>query len=156
SQVSKAIDRLGGELGRRLLSRTGRGIALTPDGQRLVPHFEDIVIRLHRMRRGELSPMPELTVAAPSYLISAFLPHIALAQPEMRVRGIQLWPAQVRAFATERWFDVTMTIGLERLPPAWVSRSVGNMRKALFSSPEVAKTLRPFPAPVDRIREIPF
>ena len=151
SQVSKAIERLSDELGKRLLTRTGRGVALTDDGERLAPLMQDVVSRLGRMR-GEVEELPRLTVAAPSYLISHFLSPVAVALPRWRVRGIQLGPSHVRAYATERAFDVALTLGSARLPDAWTSESVGQLRKGLFASPRVAATLRPFPVPPERIR----
>jgi DNA-binding transcriptional LysR family regulator len=155
SQVSKAIERLSDELGKRLLVRTGRGVALTEDAERLAPSMQEIVSRLVQMR-GAVDPAPELTVAAPSYLISHFLSPIAVALPRIRVRGLQLAPSHIRAYATERLFSVAMTIGSARLPEAWVSASVGELRKGLFANPRLAKTLRPFPVSPERLREVPF
>ncbi len=155
SQVSKAIDRLSDELGKRLLVRTGRGVALTEDAERLAPTMAEIVGRLARMR-GELDPAPELTVAAPSYLIDHFLSPIALALPRFRVRGLRLGPSQMRAHATERLFAVAITIGSAGLSDAWLSESVGELRKGLFASPRLAQRLRPFPVPPERLSALPF
>ncbi len=155
SQVSKAIDRLSDELGKRLLVRTGRGIALTESAERLAPTMQEIVARLARMR-GELDPAPELTVAAPSYLIDHFLSPIAVALPRVRVRGLRLGPSHIRAYATERLFAVALTIGSARLPDTWVSESVGELRKGLFASPRLAQSLRPFPVSPERLSALPF
>lgn len=155
SQVSKAIDRLSDELGKRLIVRTGRGVALTEDAERLAPGMQEIVARLARMR-GEPDPAPELTVAAPSYLIKHFLSPIAVALPRFRVRGLRLGPAHIRAYATERLFEVAVTIGSARLPDTWVSESVGELRKGLFASPRLAQSLRPFPVSPERLAALPF
>jgi DNA-binding transcriptional LysR family regulator len=155
SQVSKAIDRLSDELGKRLLVRTGRGVAITEEGERLAPQMHEVVSRLSMMR-GSVDSVPELTVAAPSYLISHFLSPIAAALPRWRVRGVQMAPSHIRAYATERLFDVSLTIGSARLPDAWVSESVGELRKGLFASPKLAAALKPFPVSPERLRELPF
>ena len=57
------------------------------------------------------------------------------------VRGLELPPALVRAYAVENFFDVALVVGTEKLPGAWVGVGVGYVRKALFASPEVAKKL---------------
>ena len=155
SQVSKAIDRLSDELGKRLLVRTGRGVALTEDAERLAPTMQEIVARLARMR-GEADPAPELTVAAPSYLIEHFLSPIAVSLPRFRVRGLRLGPSHIRAYAPERLFAVAVTIGSARLPEVWVSESAGELRKGLFTSPRLAQSLRPFPVPPERLSPLPF
>ena len=156
SQVSKAIDRLSGDLGRQLLSRTGRGVRLTDEGRRLAPHLEELVARLRLVARGDVQPAPEITVAAPSFLASIFLGRVAAAIPTLRIRGLELPPASIRAYATERLFDAAMSLGPERLPDVWVTRSVGEIRKGLFASPALAKRMRPFPATVERLRDVPF
>ena len=155
SQVSKAIDRLSDELGKRLLVRTGRGVALTEVAERLAPTMAEIVAQLGRMR-GEVDPAPELTVAAPSYLIDHFLSPIAVALPRFRVRGLRLGPAHIRAYATERLFAVAVTIGSARLSDTWVSETVGELRKGLFASPRLAQSLRPFPVSPERLATLPF
>jgi DNA-binding transcriptional LysR family regulator len=76
SQVSKAITRLEGILSMQLLSRSPRGVALSEAGRRMVPHMEMAVASLKALEQGEPSHRPELTVAAPSYLIHTFLPVI--------------------------------------------------------------------------------
>jgi DNA-binding transcriptional LysR family regulator len=155
SQVSKAIDRLSDELGKRLLVRTGRGVAITEEGERLAPRMDEVVSQLALMR-GTTVAEPELTVAAPSYLISHFLSPIAVALPSWRVRGVQMAPSHIRAYATERLFDVSLTIGDARMPDAWVAESAGALRKGLFGSPALAQKLRPFPVAPEQLRDIPF
>src|SRR5579859_6216645 len=99
----------------------------------------------------------ELTVAAPSYLIHTFLPAIALAQPNLRVRGLELPPALLRAYAAENFFDMTiMPADIERLPSTWVSVCIGDLRKALFGTPSIARRLGAQPVAVDKVKALPF
>ena len=105
SQVSKAITRLESALRVQLLSRSSRGVALSETGRRVLPHVETAVARLLLIGRAEAEALPELTVAAPSYLLGQFLPTIASSQPQLRVRGLELPPALVRAYAAENFFD---------------------------------------------------
>jgi DNA-binding transcriptional LysR family regulator len=155
SQVSKAIDRLEASIGQRLLERTGRGVQLSAAARRLAPRFEDLLQRLSLLREGEL-PSAELAVAAPSYLVMQFLSSIANAHPDLRVRGVEMPPSLVRAYAGASFFDLTFTIGRERLPAPWVSFEVGLMRKSLFASPRLAAALGKQPVSVARLREQRF
>ncbi len=155
SQVSKAVERLSEELKKPLLARTGRGVVLTEDGERLAPSMQGILSKVSEMR-GEEETEPELTVAAPSYLVSHFLSVIAVALPKVRVRGLQLTPVQIRAYAPERLFAVSLTIGSAKLPSSWASESVGELRKGLFANPRLAGDLGPFPVAVSRLKTVPF
>ena len=156
SQVSKALSRLEKQLGEPLVRRTGRGVTLSDEGRALGPVLEEIVARLRNVRRKQSADPPILTCAGPAYLLTAFLPAIALAVPKRRFRALEMPPSQVRANATERLFDVALSLGRDRLPEAWVTESVGELQKALFTSPALAKRLRPFPAPLERIAALPF
>jgi len=154
SQVSKAVARLEAQIGAALLSRGARGVSVSAAGQRLVPHLEEVVKRIEILRASE--SRSELTVAAPSFLSSLLLPVIAAARPEQRVRGIDLPPALVRAYAAENFFDVAMTIGPERFSDAWVSSPIGEIRKGLFTTPAVGARLGRAPVSPERVREIPM
>ena len=72
------------------------------------------------------------------------------------VRGLELPPALVRAYAVENFFDVALVVGTEKLPGAWVDVGVGYVRKALFAAPEVARKLGAGPVDPKRIAELPF
>src|SRR5437016_3073339 len=98
SQVSKAIARLEDHLRTKLLARSSRGVSLSEAGRKIVPNVETAVERLRSMRRQDAPTGVELTVAAPSYLISLFLPPIATSQVGLRVRGMELPPALIRAY----------------------------------------------------------
>ncbi len=157
SQVSKAVARLEGVLGLQLLSRSSRGVMLSEAGERVVPHIESAMARLRQIGRPGREAGPELTVAAPSYLLHAFLPAIAARQPQLRVRGLELPPALVRAYAAENFFDLSiLPIGSERMPPSWVSTPIGDLHKGVFATPALAKTLGPIPVSVERLATIPF
>ncbi len=156
SQVSKAVVRLESQLGVTLLSRSTRGVQVSDAGRRLTPQLEELVTRLRALRGNVPLERNDLTVAAPSYLTSLLVPRIAVALPELRVRGLELPPALIRAYAAENFFDLTLTLGDERLPGSWVSTRVGHVRRALFAPPALAKSLGAGPLLVARIRELPF
>jgi DNA-binding transcriptional LysR family regulator len=157
SQVSKAIVRLETQLRMRLLSRSSRGVTLSDAGRRIVPHIENAVARLKLIERPQAEPVPELTVAAPSYLAFLLLPTIASVLPEHRVRGLELPPPLVRAYVAENFFDMTLVpSGIERLPSTWVSVQVGRLRKALFASRALGKRLGTQPITADKLLSLPF
>jgi DNA-binding transcriptional LysR family regulator len=168
SQVSKAIARLEGALRVRLLTRGARGVALSEEGRRLAPQVEEAVARLRALQRTEPASSQELTIAAPSWLGMAIVPRVAFALGDpagaaerghaaVRVRGIELPPALVRAYAAENIFDLALLPGTStRLPAAWQAVEVGSIRKALFASRAVAKSLGAFPVTPQRLRGVPF
>ena len=157
SQVSKAVARLEATLRVRLLSRGARGVALTDQARLVLPHIEAAVASLQLLERRDTPSITELTVAAPSYLISSFLPAIACSQPQLTVRGIELAPSLVRAYAPENIFDMAILArSVDRMPATWASVRVGELRSALFGSPDLAAQLGPFPTSVDKLRSVPF
>lgn len=155
SQVSKAVHRLERQLGATLLSRSTRGVIVSDAGQRLIPQLEEVAARLQQMR-PDAGAREELALAAPSYLNAVFLPRIAAALPDVVVRGLELPPALVRAYAVENFFDVALVVGTEELPGAWVNSATGQVRKALFATPEVARKLGAAPVDPKRLAELPF
>lgn len=154
SQVSKAVGRLEDLLGVALLSRGARGVAVSASGQRLVPHLEQVVERVEMLRTADAAPA--LTVAAPAFLNGLLLPVIAASHPDRRVRGIELPPGLVRAYAAENFFDLALTLGPERFPDTWITTLVGEIPKALFAPPAVARKLGRPPIDPESLREIPF
>jgi DNA-binding transcriptional LysR family regulator len=157
SQVSKAITRLEAILRIRLFSRSSRGVALSDQARLALPHIEAAVSNLQRLERRETPSTTELTVAAPSYLISSFLPAIACCEPQLEVRGIELAPSLVRAYAPENFFEMAILArGADRMPTTWVSVKVGELRSGLFGTPELARRFGPFPVSVDKLRSVPF
>ncbi len=157
SQVSKAVARLEAILRTRLIVRSGRGIILSDDGQRIAPELADLLGRLRRLRVGDVGDDVEVTIAAPSYLSELILPVLATCQPD-RVRGIDLPPAHVRAYAADNVFDLAVTAGEERLQGGWLSAHIGSARRALFASPALAAKLlrRGRALSIDQLAEVPF
>ncbi len=158
SQVSKAIARLEKHARVRLLARSTRGTSLTEAGRAMVGRVLTAVGALRAIRRAE--PTPEgldLTVAGPSYLVTHLMPTISASHPRLRLRGLELAPAYLRAYVTENVFDVALVVGgLEGLPPTWTSDEVGVVRVGLLAAPAVARSLGTGPVTTDRIRPLPF
>ncbi len=155
SQVSKAVHRLERQLGATLLSRSTRGVIVSDAGRRLIPQLEEVAARLQQMR-PDATTREELALAAPSYLNAVFLPRIAAELGGVVVRGLELPPALVRAYAVENFFDVALVVGPEKLPGAWVNTGAGEVRKAHFAAPEVARKLGAAPVDPKRLAELPF
>ncbi len=157
SQVSKAIARIEAVLNVRLLSRGGRNAALSEAGLRILPHVEAAVARLLLVSRESETSVDQLKVAAPSYLLAAFMPVIEVALAPLQARGLELPPSLLRAFAAEDYFDVCLFAGgAQQLPPTWASVSVGRLRRGLFASPELARRLGREPVSVEAVRAFPF
>lgn len=156
SQVSKAVSRLENTLHVQLLSRGSRGVGLSDPGLRALPHMEAAVTRLLAMGSAQ-AEANELTIAAPSFLLNAFLPVIEAGVSGQRIRGLELPPALLRAYSGEDFFDLCLIHNTTaRLPSSWSSVSVGELRQGLFASPSLAKRLGPLPVSADRIKGIPF
>lgn len=158
SQVSKSLVRLEQQLGQTLLLRSSHGVSLTEAGQRLLPRLDEVVTRLHGLRRNGDPPSAQLSVAAPSFMNDAFLGAIANASPDMRVRGLDLPPALVRAYASENFFDITLSFGPARLPSTWSSAVIGDCRNTLFGTPAIAKRLGAGTQPIaaEALLDVPF
>jgi DNA-binding transcriptional LysR family regulator len=159
SQVSKAVSRLERHWGLALLSRGARGIQLTDPGRRIVPQIAAAVSALREAESVKREPDPavRLTIAAPSYLLAFLVPVIAAADPRMRVRGLELAPAYLRAYVAENVFDVALAPGgIANRPKAWTSDSVGAIRAVLLGTPATARRLAPLPAPAARLAGFPF
>lgn len=153
SQVSKAISRLEKALRWRLLARGSRGVTLTPSAIRATPLFEAALESLRRARRGVEAPL-ELTVAAPSYLLSALLPKFAQALVPVRVRALQMSQAGVAASMSLDQFEVALLTAPSTLPGNWRADVLTRMRSALYTSPAAAKLLKkPTQA---QLQQLPF
>ncbi len=156
SQVSKAVARLEAQLGCALFSRSSHGVLLTEAGRRLLPRLDDVVSRMETLQRGDEPRAPVVVFAAPSFINSAFLPAIAQACPGQRVRGLDLPPALVRAYASENFFDATICVGPPRLSDAWSSIQIGSCRSALFGSPALARSLGKQPIAPEALKDLTF
>jgi DNA-binding transcriptional LysR family regulator len=155
SQVSKALVRLEAFLKRKLVLRQGRGIALSAAGKAVAPRLGDLVERARLLHEPQTARETRITIAAPSYLCVALIPTVVRAIPEAHVRGLEVGPAFMRAYANEGIFEVALTVGPEQMPASWVVTRVGEMRRALFAAPPLARRLGPRPS-LASLREIPF
>jgi DNA-binding transcriptional LysR family regulator len=159
SQVSKAVSRLERLYRVRLLSRGARGVAPTPAARRMLPRIANAVeeLRATSGAREEVGPEVELSIAGPAYFMGEFLSTLALSNPWIRVRGLEMPPALLRASVAENGFDMALVPGgLQSRPAAWTSEPVGSLRSALFARRGFADTLGPLPLSPERVRDLPF
>ena len=159
SQTSKALARLEQYYGVKLLRRGPKTMALTDEGRQVMPHISDAVKSLAATTQvAQASDASvELTIAGPSYVLGVVVAAIAASHPLLRLRGVELAPAQLRANVTEGLFDIALAPGgLHGLPPTWVTDEVGVIRKILVGPPALVSTLGPMPLTIDRVRPVPF
>jgi DNA-binding transcriptional LysR family regulator len=156
SQVTKAMARLERQLGVRLLARTGRGAAVSERGHALAPRLEGLLEALRAAREREGASTPVHTFAAPSYLYHLFLPQLAARIGQVRLRGFELAPTLLRAFAGEGLFDLALLTEQAWMPARWVPAAVGRIRSALFGSPALVKELGGTAVSQARARELTF
>jgi DNA-binding transcriptional LysR family regulator len=154
SQVSKAISRLEKALRWRLLARGSRGVTLTPSALKATPLFEAALESLRRARRGVDAPL-EITVAAPSYLLSAMLPRIATALSPIRCRALQVAQSALAASLSLDQFEVGLLTASVPLPGNWRADKIGRLHSRLYATPAVARSLKR-PAPVTQLLPMPF
>jgi DNA-binding transcriptional LysR family regulator len=153
SQVSKAITRLERHLGTRLFVRRGRGLILTEAGMRVLPRMRAIVDNARALFQGERSS--RVSIAAPSYMCQAYLPVLVEAVSPLLMRGLEVLPAFIRAYADEGIFEIALTHSEERLPPSWASAKVGLVRHGIFTTKATASRLGPRVEP-DDLLAVPF
>lgn len=156
SQVSKSVARLERQLKVDMLVRSAHGVSLSEDGERAVPHLENVILHWRQALQSQCEPLRQLTIAAPSYMNMVFLPRIAASHPLLRLRDLEMPPPMIRAFSAQNLFEVILMLGKPTLPDSWVCTCLGAVRKALFASPKLARRLLPHPVVVDALREIPF
>ena len=154
SQISKAIARLEGHASARLLTRGAQGARLTEAGRRIAPSVAEAVARIRAIVPGEVSAV---TIAAPSYALAAVVPALARSDASLRLRTLELPPAQIRALFAEDTFDVAVLPGVTgQLPASWMSAPAGTIRKVLLGPPELAASLAPLPATPERVARLSF
>lgn len=157
SQVSKAVSRLERHLGRKLLMRSSRGVAVSDAGRDLAPHFEELLACARGLRSVGQRPTPsELTVAASAFVNALFLPLIIDCVPEHSVRSLEMPPGVAGAYASEPFFDLALTTGMEHWPDSWVKVLVGTLRQGLFASAPLAQQLGPPKVAIERVRQEKF
>ncbi|HUB08304.1 MAG TPA: LysR family transcriptional regulator [Myxococcales bacterium] len=155
SQVSKAMARLERQLDLVLLERGAKGALPSAMGRKVAPEFEAILRRLQRLRELK-EPPPELTLVGASFVNQHFIPQIVRRLPSLRLRSLELPPGLASAYASVEFFDVAVTPIAERWPVSWDCERVGELRRALFASPRLAKRLGRPPLNPDQLRDIPF
>ncbi|MER6046719.1 LysR family transcriptional regulator (plasmid) [Streptomyces sp. BHT-5-2] len=124
SAVSQQLSVLERETGVSLLKRTGRRVALTPAGQNLVRHTEDLLERLERadaelaaVRSGLAGPVrigsyPSATRA----IIPAALAALAREHPALEARVIDVDPAGVAAALRAGELDLALVHEYDFVP----------------------------------------
>ncbi len=150
SHVSKSLMRLEEQLQTQLLARGGRGVKLTNAAFRMMPLLVTAADALRRARRGS-DVTRDITVAAPSYLLAAYVPALAADIDSMRFRSVQMAPPTILAAMGLRQFDVALSTGEPKLPSMWRSELIGELGAGLFASPALAKTLDADPVLLKRI-----
>jgi DNA-binding transcriptional LysR family regulator len=156
SQVSKAMARLERQLGLTLLARSSLGATPSETGRRIAPDFEAILQRLQNLQHDGTQAAPELTVVATAFLNQHCLPAIARRLPALRIRSLEVPPGIASAYAGLNAFDAAITTSTERWPGSWERVKVGELRRALFASPQLAKKLGGGPLDPEKLRGIPF
>lgn len=159
SQVSKSVARLERRLGRKLLTRSARGVTLTEHGRRILPRIQSIAFELRALSQTTDSDphgQRSVTIAAPSFLVESVVPMLAGRVRDVRYRIRSASPAEIRAELGERRFDVALLPGDDRAPSGWIGEHVGSVRNALFGSAELVASLGRMPVPESRVRELTF
>jgi DNA-binding transcriptional LysR family regulator len=156
SQVSKAVSRLEAAFHGRLITRGARGVGLSAMGRQLLPRFQQVIDLMQALPREGDPEEGELTLAAPSSLLSPILPRVINALPRTRVRGLELAPELLRSYSAGEMFDVAIVSGGPAgLSSKWASVRVGELRSSLFATPAVARELGPFPT-MAKLQQWPF
>ncbi len=137
--VSKAVAKLERDLGARLLVRTSRSVALTPEGEVLLQHgraalatladAHDLVVAAGKTVRGELRVTVPFILG--SRLVHA-LPVLARRQPGL----------SVRLFVTDRWLpmadgEIDVAVRIGELPDSsLVVRKLRTTRWCTLAAPD--------------------
>ncbi len=158
SQASKALARLEAHYRVKLLTRGPKGMALTEAGREIMPNVQAAVKSLavtSKMVTEDVAS--ELTIAGPSYLVGIAVAAIAATQPDLRLRGLELAPSQIRATMTEGLFDLGLCPGgAHGVPATWTTDLVEGLRLVLVGPPELVAALGAMPITIDQARELPF
>lgn len=138
--ASRRLAALERDLGVRLLQRTTRSLALTAEGEALLPHAREILIReaaaLEALNPQETGALGLLRLTAPAVLgreiIVPLLPALLAAHPKLRVE-LQL---------TERLVDLVsegldLAIRIADLRDTdLVARRIGTVRRVICAAPD--------------------
>ncbi|MBK6697619.1 MAG: LysR family transcriptional regulator [Myxococcales bacterium] len=157
SQVSKSLARLEQRIGKTLVARSARGIALTEDGKRLLPRIQAVAFELRALTATEAQEgRLTVTIVAPSFLVESVVPMLIARVRDARYRIRTASPAEIRGELGERRFDVALLPGEDRAPAGWIGETVGEVRNGLFGSPELVAKLGRMPVVESRIRQLTF
>ena len=141
SGVSRHMTELEADLGVRLFDRTGRGVALTPAGERFLPRAV-AALRELELGRAEVSgaapvALDNLRLSGPPDLVREVFPAV-LAALSVRFPALRL---DVRADArlvsvVEEAYDAVVRLGVPR-PSELLARRLGVLGRALYAAPGV-------------------
>jgi len=137
--VSKAVARLEERLGVKLLSRTSRAVALTPEGKLFLGRCREAVASVHaghaQLTRARAQPRGDVHVSTSFILgpiLVAALPELAVRYPDLIVH-LELTD-RVSGLLTED-VDVALRVGV-RTSSSLVSRVLYRPRWATVASPD--------------------
>lgn len=159
--ISKAIQRLEGELGVKLFRRKGRNIALTPSGASLHRYANQLLTLEANAREavGSTEQRPQVQIAGPEILLSAFSSRfVELHREEKPLAEITFRTMdEKQAMKMLRDGDIHYTIGYRTPPREFVSKKIAKIEfktVASLNHPLLKKRRRSIP--VEEALEHPF
>lgn len=142
SAVSMQVKRLEEALGAQLLDRTGRGVTLTPEGEKVLAYARRLLVLNDELldRMKENGPVGEIRLGVPHDIVPRCVPAILRAfaadYPRVRLTLMSSMTSKLKASFAEGAYDVILTTEavpdpggeeLVRLPLVWVGAEAGTM-----------------------------
>lgn len=161
SGVSQLVSALEGELGVSLLSRSKRGVALTPSGESLLPAAREMLRQEQRLREqaAELKglAMGSVTIATYASIARRWLPEVIRAfradYPQIRIDVVEgIWQ-ELHQMLGERRADMAFMSYAEPMPYDFVALTKDPMLAILPRDHPLAGADR---YPLERCREETF
>lgn len=161
SGVSQLVSALEGELGVSLLSRSKRGVALTPSGESLLPAAREMLRQEQRLREqaAELKglAMGSVTIATYASIARRWLPEVIRAfradYPQIRIDVVEgIWQ-ELHQMVGERRADMAFMSYAEPMPYDFVELTKDPMLAILPRDHPLAGAER---YPLERCREETF
>lgn len=161
SGVSQLVSALENELGVSLLSRSKRGVALTPSGESLLPVAREMLRQEQRLREqaAELKglAMGSVTIATYASIARRWLPEVIRAfradYPQIRIDVVEgIWQ-ELHQMVGERRADMAFMSYAEPMPYDWVELTKDPMLAILPRDHPLAGAER---YPLGRCREETF
>lgn len=161
SGVSQLVSALENELGVSLLSRSKRGVALTPSGESLLPVAREMLRQEQRLREqaAELKglAMGSVTIATYASIARRWLPEVIRAfradYPQIRIDVVEgIWQ-ELHQMVGERRADMAFMSYAEPMPYDWVELTKDPMLAILPRDHPLAGAER---YPLERCREETF